>query len=270
MVPKELDNLNNVKVPNKDTKTKKFEESKDNKNLNMDSNIIKNEDIEVINKINSSNIINESKEINIINKDLKKEKNEESKVIKKIKYSNINNEFKERVKTKNNIKKDEANIVSIIPDGNCFYRSISFFLLGSEEYYINIKSLIIEWIENNFSKFEEFFSDDDDNDLSCEEKALQEFEEMKNNNSWGSFYSFQIACIIFNLSIGVYTTTHDEDYKKYFYFENNDKTSELMLINFINNNHFNLLYSKNYNIDNVCLIENLNDIKTKNIIKLII
>ena len=84
LVPKELDNLNNVKVPNKDIETNKLEESKDNKNLNIDSNIVKNEDIEVINKIHSSNIINDSKEIKIINKDLKKEKNEESKVKKKL------------------------------------------------------------------------------------------------------------------------------------------------------------------------------------------
>ena len=41
-----------------------------------------------------------------------------------------------------------------------------------------------------------------------------------------------------------------------------------MLINYINNNHFNLLYSKNYNIDNVCLIENLKDIKTKKYYKI--
>ena len=34
-----------------------------------------------------------------------------------------------------------------------------------------------------------------------------------------------------------------------------------MLINSINNNHFNLLYSKNYNIENICLIEKLKDIK---------
>ena len=34
-----------------------------------------------------------------------------------------------------------------------------------------------------------------------------------------------------------------------------------MLINYINNNHFNLLYSKKYNLDNICLIENLKDIK---------
>ena len=34
-----------------------------------------------------------------------------------------------------------------------------------------------------------------------------------------------------------------------------------MLINYINNNHFNLLYSKNYNIENICLLENLKDIK---------
>ena len=290
---KELDNLNNVNMPNKDIETNKHEESKNNKNLNIDSdielnednkkiskyniindskdikimnkdsNIEKNEDKEVNTKISSFNIINDSKEIKNINKDLNNDKNEESKVIKKIKCSNLNNEFKERVKTNNNIKKDEVNIVSITGDGNCFYRSISFFLLGSEEYYMNIKSLIIQWIENNFSKFEEFFSDDDDNNINYKEKASQEFEAMKKDYAWGSFYSFEIACIIFNLSIGVYTTTAEEDFKKYFLFENKDKTSELMLINYINNNHFNLLYSKNYNIENICLFENLKDIKSK-------
>ena len=57
--------------------------------------------------------------------------------------ANINNEFKDRVKTNSIIKNDEVNIVKIIPDGNCFYRAVSFFLLGSQEYYIDIKKMII-------------------------------------------------------------------------------------------------------------------------------
>ena len=85
---------------------------------------------------------------------------------------------------------------------------------------------------------------------------------MKEENSWGAFYSFEIACVIvYNISIGVYTTNAEENYKKYFIFENQDKGSELMLINYINNNHFNLLYSKSFKLENICLIENLNDIK---------
>ena len=41
-----------------------------------------------------------------------------------------------------------------------------------------------------------------------------------------------------------------------------------MLINYINNNHFNLLYSKNFNLDNICLFENLKDIKKGNNIEI--
>ena len=37
-----------------------------------------------------------------------------------------------------------------------------------------------------------------------------------------------------------------------------------MLINYINNNHFNLLYSKNFNLNNIFLFENLKDIKKVN------
>ncbi len=89
---KELDNLNNVNVPNKDIETNKHEESKNNKNLNIDSDIELNEDnkkkkleikvdelekkidkignifqtIKETNLLVNSNIINDSKEIKLI------------------------------------------------------------------------------------------------------------------------------------------------------------------------------------------------------------
>ena len=145
--------------------------------------------------------------------------------------------------------------------GIVFIDQFLFFLLGNQEYYIDIKNKILEWIEKNFELYETFFSDDEINNIDHKELAKKEFEDMKNDNSWGSFYSFEIACIVFNISIGVYTTTSEENYKKYFIFENQDKSSELMLINYINNNHFNLLYSKSFNLYIICLFENLNDIK---------
>ena len=39
--------------------------------------------------------------------------------------------------------------------------------------------MIIEWIENNFSLFETFFSDDEENNINYKEKALQKFEGIK-------------------------------------------------------------------------------------------
>ena len=40
---------------------------------------------------------------------------------------NINNKFKNIVKTNNPISADDISIKPIVKDGNCFYRSISFF-----------------------------------------------------------------------------------------------------------------------------------------------
>ena len=91
--------------------------------------------------------------------------------------------------------------------------------------------------------------------------ALKELQDRKEENSWGPFYSFEIAFIIFKISIGAYTTSADENYKKYCLFENKDNISRLILINYINNNYFNLLCSKDLNLNNICLIQNLKGIK---------
>ena len=76
--------------------------------------------------------------------------------------NNINSEFKNIVYDLNGIiDKKDVDIVKIIPDGNCLYRSISYFLFNNQEYYMNIKLLVIEWIENNYNIFKEFFWGDD-------------------------------------------------------------------------------------------------------------
>ena len=101
--------------------------------------------------------------------------------------ANINNEFKDRVKTNSVIKNDEVNIVKIKDDGNCFYRAISFFLLGSQEFYMDIKNMIIDWIEKNFQLYEDFFNDDEINNLNHTELALNELQYIKEENSWDRF-----------------------------------------------------------------------------------
>ena len=78
-------------------------------------------------------------------------------LINKQTFINLNYKFKEIVKTNNPISAEDISIIPIIKDGNCFYRFISFFLLGDENYYMNIKELIINWIKDNYLHFENFF-----------------------------------------------------------------------------------------------------------------
>lgn len=55
--------------------------------------------------------------------------------------------------------------------------------------------------------------------------------------------------MLFNLNIEVYTYNGNNLYK-YFYFENIEKNSELMIIHYVNKNHFELIYGIQYNLDN--------------------
>ena len=80
------------------------------------------------------------------------------------------------------LEERKRKIVDITKDGNCFYRCLSYYLLKSQEYYKNIKNLIIDWIENNYKDFLDFFGDDDAKNLKKEEIAKNEFDYIKSND----------------------------------------------------------------------------------------
>ena len=102
----------------------------------------------------------------------------------------INSELYNLVNQKKDIPEVDIEKIDINPDGNCFYRCLSYFFLLNEEFYLEIKHIIIEWIENNYDKFINFFWDDEENNLTKEELAKKEFNYIKTNNSWGSDYTF--------------------------------------------------------------------------------
>ena len=172
-----------------------------------------------------------------------------------------NNRLKTFVKYNKTIKKEELQEKKIEGDGNCLYRSISYFLLATEDYYNEIKKEIINWIEQNKQKFIDFFGDDDSNNITKEEQAEDELNYIKTKNSWGGFHTLEIANIIFNLSTVVYVDNGDENYKKYFYTENLNNDSELMILLYENNNHFKLLFDKKVNLGISKLYDNYNSIK---------
>ena len=133
--------------------------------------------------------------------------------------------------------------------------------MGSQDYYNEIKNEIINWIENNKERFSEFFGDDDTNNITKEEQAEDELNYIKTKNSWGGFHTLEIANILFNISTAMYIDNGDGYYKKYFYSENLNEDAELMILNYKDNNHFDLLYDKNINIENSHLYDNYNYIK---------
>ena len=89
----------------------------------------------------------------------------------------VNSEFNNIVGDPNAyIEKKDVEIVAMYPEGNCFYRSISYFLFNNQKYYQEIKNLIIEWIQNNYNTILNFFGEDEiKNILSCIDSYIQSY-----------------------------------------------------------------------------------------------
>ena len=183
--------------------------------------------------------LNESNKSNIISDNLK---NNKSNVIN-------NDKFKNLVNKPIPINKDEFQTLEIVGDGNCFYRCLSFFLLSDDQYYKEIKNEIIKWIDNNKELYLDFFGEDEKNNISKEHSAEEEYNYIKQKDSWGGYHTIEIACLVFNISIGIYTDNGNNEYLRYSYSENSNKDAELMLLHYLNNNHFNLLYDKNIELN---------------------
>ena len=187
---------------------------------------------------------------------------------KKIIDSYVNSELKSLVKNKSNIPFNLIDFIKITKDGNCFYRCLSYYFTLNKENYKEIKNIIIDWIENNYEKYINFFGDDDRNHISKEELAKREFDYIKSKDSWGSDYTITIACLLFDLDIGVYIYNGKDELRPYHFFENvENKNKDLLILSFHNNNHFDLIFSKNKNSDNPVLYNSIKEINVVNDIK---
>ena len=119
-----------------------------------------------INEGNNNNSPNKIINKTIISKKINKNLESNNKNMTNLNDIITNNRLKTFVKNNKTIKKEELQEKKIEGDGNCLYRSISYFLLATEDYYNEIKKEIINLIEQNKQKFIDFFGDDDSNNIT--------------------------------------------------------------------------------------------------------
>ena len=224
-------------------------------------------------KIKSNNIINSDNEdsdsfkdgeLNIVtNTDCKINFHNNKKLI-----TNVNSDLKELISDNKNLPVSKINLIPITGDGNCFYRCVSYFFINDEEGYEEIKAIIIEWIEHNYNQYLDFFGDDENNYLSIEEIAKRELDYIKLKDSWGSDYTISITCLIFNINIAVYVFNGNNEYIPYHFFTNEiSADEELMILSYHNNDHFDLIYSKNEYLPTNTLYKSIKNIKINENIK---
>ena len=152
----------------------------------------------------------------------------------------INENFKDVAKSLNHINQNDIKIIKVIVNLNYFYRCLSFFLLGNEQFYFDIKNEIKFSINKNLELFKDFF-DDDINKKTKEELAKEVYKYIKSKDSWRGFHTIEIAYIMFELSIGVYTDNGNNEFLRYSYSENLKDDVKLMLLSYNIKNHFDLI-----------------------------
>ena len=167
---------------------------------------------------------------------------------------NIYSQFKNIIyDPKGIIEKKDADIVEIKSDGNCLYRAFSYFRFGNQNYYNNIKNLIIEWIENNYEIFTPFYGDDDNINVSKEQLTKEEYE--------------YIFCIIFKIDVAVFNERNGK-YTRYFLFHKEEIIDEeIIILLYVNNNHYELIYPKFENMKDKKLYNKPEDIQIDNNLK---
>ena len=59
------------------------------------------------------------------------------------------------------LNKEDYEVKNIMADGNCFYRSLSFYYRQTEKDYNEFRKLIVSYIENNLDIYISFISDEE-------------------------------------------------------------------------------------------------------------
>ena len=178
---------------------------------------------------------------------------------KKAKNDNINN-------NKNLVDFDHFIIKQITKDGNCFYRTLSYYYRETENDHKEFRELIVKYIEKNPQEYYFFISDEDigvgdniDEHIKNDMKNQFIINYAKNastDGEWAGDIEIATACTLLNCNILMYTLDSNgySIYNNFSPDNNNENIGNTINILYINNNHFNLLLPNddtNTNIQNI-------------------
>ena len=183
-------------------------------------------------------------------KDLKRKKKSAEKKI------TIDNNSK-----KNNLVAfDQFIIKNITGDGNCFYRTLSYYYRETENDHKEFRELIVKYIEKNPAEYYFYISDQDIGASDNTNESIKN--NMKNqfiinyakiaskDGEWAGDIEIATACTLLNCNIIMYTL-NSNGYSIYNNFSpnnnNNENIGNTINILYINNNHFNLLLPNDNN-----------------------
>lgn len=163
------------------------------------------------------------------------------------KYINYN--YVNKIKNKENFNINEMTQINVGNDGNCFMRCMALFVYKNENYYFRVRSEICQHLKRNRINYQNLEIDT--------EEGLKFIDDYIIYIQKDGIYSGELekyACqSLYNINICDYKEIKNQYfipiYHQFIYNLNQDNNynKDLCILTQVNNNHYNLLFDKNYN-----------------------
>lgn len=153
----------------------------------------------------------------------------------------INEQLYQKVLNHEDLSKDIIDIKNFEGDGNCFYRAISQFLLNNELSHKLIRDEIFKTAQKRERNDLKGINLLENYDLS----ATNYINNIQFDGGFAGDYEISIAHQLYNINIAVYKFNDDNNLSFIkLYNDDRDNKKDLLILIFINNNHYQLAYYK--------------------------
>ena len=184
-------------------------------------------------------------------------------------FINSDQNIMAKLNGKLNLTELDVDIIQNTGGGNCFYKAISQFYLGKEDYHIYYRKQIAQFIESKKAIDSINYPY-----LYKNEKVIltwhEYFDELKLTGTFAGQYELINTSILYNCNIIVYRNNkyniNDKNYTFTFetiinkYNDSINPFAPIILIGWVNNNHYVLLVPKNFQLNKIDCIKTNNNI----------
>ena len=160
----------------------------------------------------------------------------------------MNNNLLSIIKNRQPIPKNLVEFIPITGDGNCLYRSTSYYLYGHENEYNNIRQKVYNEEKIHKNDIKPFFLSDNTDDTILNIKLENYIEKIKENYFYGGIIEMGIISNYYDLNISVYISDNNnlDNYIHYTNIWKENNIKNIMILHYDNRiEHFSILQSLN-------------------------
>ena len=146
------------------------------------------------------------------------------------------------------LSKTEYCEVSVVGDGNCFFRCLSKYIGKTEDNYKFYRKIVYDYINLNKDILKVFFPQyEGETDENFNKRYDIYIANVKNDKNFATDFEISAASIILKKGIIIYKKTSNGYEFINHYTVNNKNDTDNIYIEHVNNNHFNLIYHNDIN-----------------------